>query len=655
MPANDSEPRIVLLKNLRGSTKPGGNDSYEIKIPIFQRGIVWNEIQKKKLIESIKLGYPVGSLMAYQTFESSADGPRAVWSLIDGLQRTSTIIEYLDSPFKVADPSLFYTSEHVGEIARIIFPEDSVANAGLVTDAINEWLVNVEKNDPSQGFHAGKLTTFLAQKLFNLDHLSIDQLAALNDYLPEKFFDHINKEIDKIEDASLPFIVYTGPVEQVPEIFERINTQGMKLSKYETYAASWSTFETDILSEDVKAKISKKYEELENQGYVIAGYSSGGREIRDFNLFEYLFGLGKLLSDKHKFLFRTSSDPSDPVPIAFVIATVAHNLPISKMRDLAKTLSQPGTNKIKNLSNFEQAVLDSCQAIEDNLKGFLSINLNSAQRDKQFIAHSDNQILSYVVRYLLEKYDHSNNWSIRNPDRIADLLSSIRSFYVLDILNGEWSGSGDSKLYRTCWDLDADSPTLSSHYLTAPTLEEWVSTLDSWHNRELSKTHKDRTSNSTEAKLLLKFMYQNILTVAANEDIWFHIEHLWSVDKLKSIIQVTNSDGWPIGAFSNLALLKREVNQQKGTMMLGDYLHSPSGKVLSPEVWKQIRSWVISPKLESLEFDAELTKESYISFCKERYMKLRSIILREAGFSSSDQELHFRTQAGLRAHSASNI
>lgn len=108
MTVQDTNPQIVVLKNLRGSTNRGGNGSYEIRIPVFQRGIVWNESQKQKLIESIKRGFPVGSLMAYQTFESTSGTPKPVWSLIDGLQRTSTILEYLDEPFRVADPGLLF-------------------------------------------------------------------------------------------------------------------------------------------------------------------------------------------------------------------------------------------------------------------------------------------------------------------------------------------------------------------------------------------------------------------------------------------------------------------------------------------------------------------------------------------------------------------
>ena len=198
MPANDTNPEIVMLKNLRGSTISGGNGRYEIRIPVFQRGIVWNDEQKKKLIESIKLGYPVGSLMAYETYEEN----KPVWSLIDGLQRTSTIIEYLDKPFKIADPSLFYSIDNLTVISQLLFPDNPGQHISALGEVLNEWLKIMETNDQSSGFHAGKLQQFLVEKILNNVHLAPEKSNQLINYLSEEFFEHINREIRKIEDAT---------------------------------------------------------------------------------------------------------------------------------------------------------------------------------------------------------------------------------------------------------------------------------------------------------------------------------------------------------------------------------------------------------------------------------------------------------------------
>ena len=627
-----------MLKNLRGSTRAGGNAKYEIRIPVFQRGIVWNDDQKKKLVESIKLGYPVGSLMAYQTFENN----KPVWSLIDGLQRTSTIIEYLDKPFKIADPSLFYSIENTTHISQILFPDDPGTRISELTEVLNDWLRLMETNNQASGFHAGKLQQYLVEKMFNNVHLAPDKSTKLIDYLSEEFFEHINKEISKIEDATLPFIIYKGPEDQVPEIFERINTEGMKLSKYETFAATWTFRKVHISNEEVKSRVRKKYAELEAKGYVISGLSGDSSNLNDFNLFEYLFGLGKLLTDKHPLIFRESRSASEPVPLGFVLATIAYQLPIGKMKELASRLGDVYAGVNIDLSNFEKALGESCRAVEDSLRGFLKIRLNARNREKQFIPHSDNQIFSYIARYLIERYDKDNDWAEKPNNRSSELIRNIPLFYLLDILNGSWAGSGDSKLFRVTWNGTGDSIAPSNDYLNSPPIEEWDSTLESWHNRELAKLQKVRTANTPEAKLLLKFLYQDVITVVQNETIDFDIEHLWSVEKLVRLVAATNSDGWPIGAFSNLALLEKEINQTKGSTMLGDYKSDTSSE-LDDAAWNSIQKLVIWPQVEELKFEKDLTKETYIQFCKERFVELKRILLKEVGFSTENQRVYYES------------
>ena len=55
--------------------------------PSYQRLFRWEESQKTKFIESLLLGIPIPPIFVFQ----KADG---IWELIDGLQRTSTIMEF---------------------------------------------------------------------------------------------------------------------------------------------------------------------------------------------------------------------------------------------------------------------------------------------------------------------------------------------------------------------------------------------------------------------------------------------------------------------------------------------------------------------------------------------------------------------------------
>ena len=64
-------------------------DNNEIEIhPEFQRLFRWSLEQKSRLIETILLGIPLPSIFVMQRQDQ-------VWEVIDGLQRISTILEFV--------------------------------------------------------------------------------------------------------------------------------------------------------------------------------------------------------------------------------------------------------------------------------------------------------------------------------------------------------------------------------------------------------------------------------------------------------------------------------------------------------------------------------------------------------------------------------
>ncbi|HEV3200590.1 MAG TPA: DUF262 domain-containing protein, partial [Bryobacteraceae bacterium] len=69
--------------------------------PEFQRFFRWSTRQKSRLIESILLGIPVPQIFVAQR-------PDGVWDVVDGLQRLSTIYQFVgilkDEDGKVQDP-----------------------------------------------------------------------------------------------------------------------------------------------------------------------------------------------------------------------------------------------------------------------------------------------------------------------------------------------------------------------------------------------------------------------------------------------------------------------------------------------------------------------------------------------------------------------
>jgi hypothetical protein len=86
--------------------------------PDFQRLFRWNSSQKSKFIESILLGIPIPSIF---TFE----GDDGKWELIDGLQRVSTILEFMgllkDPTNQQVKPSALEATTYLPSLHNVVW------------------------------------------------------------------------------------------------------------------------------------------------------------------------------------------------------------------------------------------------------------------------------------------------------------------------------------------------------------------------------------------------------------------------------------------------------------------------------------------------------------------------------------------------------
>jgi len=633
-PINDVLVKNPSLRELRNSQKNGESGEFYITLPRFQRGVVWSLAQKSQLIDSIFQGFPVGALLGYRTGEKETTGkkPRDVYELVDGLQRTTTIINFLETPLMYAPIDALVGKETLAVIANTYFGNISEDSLTTTKSNVEKWLREVGTTLREDGFTESRFQRFM-KEVPGVDVASYtsSQTPEFQDFI-EAWLGQIESLISQIQNVKVPMVIYTGPQQNVPEIFERINTQGIKLSKYEKFAAAWLHFYTKIENPEVVSSIQAKYQSLIARGYEVADIGDNDQiDPDDFNLFEYLFGLGKLLSNKFTYLFPESKEPDESPSVAFVIATVAHGLKISQMGSLAKYLKerQEGSGPLL-LSGFEKAVLDSASEVEKAIKAFMRVNLNNQGSASRFLPHSQNQIISMVVRYMIETHN-TNDWSKKVSKNRDLLLDNFKAFYLYDIIQGKWSGSGDSKLWDVCWEgseSDSIGTLPSSHYFTAPSREQWSGVLDAWHGSQLQKSQRERERVTGEAKLFLKYVYSDIVTVAQDEAQSFDIEHLYSVSHLSEAIKANNSDeGWPISAVGNLAILPVEINRKKGSQMLGDYLASDSTNSVSQAMAKNLQKYVYSPEIENIVSSRVLTKAEYETFCKQRFDALKSHLL----------------------------
>jgi uncharacterized protein with ParB-like and HNH nuclease domain len=81
----------------------------------YQRGVVWNDSQKKRLIDSVMRGYPIPLLYLHHIKREVAGFQNETLEVIDGQQRIEALDKFHEGALKLFDP--------VKDAAEARFPE----------------------------------------------------------------------------------------------------------------------------------------------------------------------------------------------------------------------------------------------------------------------------------------------------------------------------------------------------------------------------------------------------------------------------------------------------------------------------------------------------------------------------------------------------
>lgn len=621
----------LALKNISIGTLPSflnpsdDKAEYLFNLPTFQRGEVWSETKKRELVDSILRDFPIGSMLLYV---SGITGTRQVVDLVDGLQRSSTLVDFVNNPLVYLDARNVFPEEFLELIEAWHVPGSSSNHSPdrerSIDKLLESWFQEVREISEKK-FSATKCIAMLRE-------LNPNSEIELDKNLRERFDEEFADARDRIKKYfayEIPVVVYRGQVEDIPEIFERINSRGKKLDKYEIFASSWSNRGTYIRNKKVREKLENRYKDWIEKDWIVKGFDpvKGIRE-RDANFHEYLLGLSQHLVELFPSLYKFQKDNSES-SVAFVLATYATGLRNSEMAHLPAKFPKDTKGDIDPTA-FENALLEVSRLL-DNALGALKLRLNKTT-SQSLAPHSQNQIVSLIAAALANGYDIVT-WRLTNKANRDKVIKYASSHYIRDILQSAWSGSGDSRAFRTVWEDGASSGsgqsaslTPSNYYLTPVAKSDFDTVFENWNIEQLRKSQTDRPNTSKEAKVVLMFAYAGIVSFLINAQVSFEIEHLYPVQHIKDKIG-KNGTGWPISAIGNLALLEKKLNKIKGKKLLGDYLPDllSQGKITQGEV-DQINDLLISTDYRSLKDDPNLDLVAFKSFCKDRAEKIRDLV-----------------------------
>ena len=576
----------------------------KVVIPIFQRGLRWDDDRRNQFIDSLDQGYPFGSLLF-----AKQEGINK-YSVVDGLQRGSTVCDYVFRP--LAKNNLRSIDEDVlDSIRTTLFP-------GNATLSINK------KIEDKILLYFYEKQTFDSVDLSDLSEIIFDQFPNEQDFrscakniknaiLP--FYTRKKEKYDKICSASVPIVVYSGPQELLNEIFNRINKNGIPLNDFEIYSATWSQQKHQINTVDVVEKVIKKYWALSIQGYEIDDFDATSmRTKKELTIFEYLFGLGKYWYDKFDCL-KVENDTKDgdvnEISFRIVDACINTSKSISKLDKILKNFN---INKLQR--RIEEAIdfVSKAIAIVGSFKG---------NKRKSTVLHSKYQIISLIAFIFREMCDIQTlekkpNWN-QNQNRLS---KCVLSHYVADILSKEWQQGGDGKVH---------SSIRERRYTETISKERWSSLLDNHYQEQCQNKQNERFSNPVNTDcVILNCVYVNLFS--ANDQLSskkFDIEHLATKERMRNILKIFPDLKLPVSCIANLCYLPEDINRGKKEKTI----YEAQNLSLPLRVIEEKFSFTKEDDLKWISYpytpdDGQLLIDNFNNFLKTRYAIIKTLFLK---------------------------
>lgn len=604
-------------------------DEGKMVVPSYQRGFVWKKEQENELVDSIKKGLPFGSMLLYK------DENKGNYRIIDGLQRSRTIYKFIENPSKYfnADDIQDEVIEKIYKITGLQANKTTVKEK--IINIIIDWIKeDYETMEDISGMQYRDGADKIAEEILTLKGKE-KEVAELLKPMLQNFI----STCTKMAGTKIPAIVIFGDEDALPVIFERINSKGLQLTKWQIYAATWSDDKIKI-NENLRKIINYNMERFDtmniDDNIQFDDEISTNELINNgVNTFQLIFGFGKLISNKFPQLFTPKNKPTDVESIGFNLVNACLAYKSSEIKNLNRNLKKELKND-ENINLFLEKVIECIKFVDATIA--VTTKFKSNVRNNASPIHTEMQICSLIASVFIHKYvkiktndedqiikrevnlrEESQDWRKYKKDFQENALKT----YLMDILQINWRGSGDRRL---------NNIILNDDYYTKEVSEkELTQVLDIWYeNMKVERKEYQKVTAPKEAeRAILNIIYANQFTAADQiNGTYYDIEHLATKELMKNQLARFNSNGentrLPISAIGNLCFLREELNRKK------------KGKTIyqiEEEDLQNIETKYTFTKEEDLKWIQDFTTskeefiKSYYKFIDERYFSLKEKLI----------------------------
>ncbi len=566
-----------------------------ITLPQFQRSLVWSKPQKEQFLQTVREGKPFGSILVYKHMDK--------YEIIDGLQRFTTLRNYEDNPAEYIEINCenFPQISDIANIIKKLIPSIQIDLVERrIIDNIKQTLKEISLNDE-------KLIRIIRDKI--VEHYGDETISRQNCNLIEDYILDMAKiwrtYID-FRQLKIPTIIFTGEQSELPDIFEKLNTGGTKLSRYEVFASTWNSILLKIDKVEYLDYIEELYKKKsERTNLAISNYEEGiVKKKKVISLYELCFAFGKKIKNTCPILFSTYSETEEDQvdSIGFTSLATVLGLSLKQLATLNKYINE-NTN-INNLMQLMDKIICSYVQIEKILKNYISTVDN-----KVFTKFIEAQVLAIVGTQFKLLYIVNKDLSLSNANTSKTVKEGFKRFmpftYLYDIIAEFWAGSGDRKLAE-----ELEKPLTENRYTSLILPSKWENLLIEWMTNQITKKPKNV---AIENKLFINFITKNSLDWSDNQTT-YDIEHI--IPKKRIADKNLNV---AISAIGNLCLLPTSDNRRKKDETLYEFLDRVSGITYINEEKALNLHYPTRDELSFIRAGSDFNEENYETFLHGRH------------------------------------
>jgi len=568
-----------------------------IVVPPFQRNVVWNEKKRKEFIQTLKDGNPFGSILVHK------DGDK--YTLIDGLQRVSTIKDFSLNPYKY----FAYTDINEELIYDLIKSDFESRNAFYSRNDS----VAIKRCEEIQKFIFDEISENKEWNDIFYDYL--EKFGVQDSREASKLFSQISNDLREqmdIKSLIVPTIVYNGPTEELAEIFYHLNTGGVNLSKYETLSASWGTEKFVVNDEQIIDKIYEKYENIREQSELEVEISKEELKTEGITIFEYCYAISEILRGKeNKYDLILGKNKKSTDPVGFEILSLICGLNVNKAEGLYSKLKN--CNNGKFFVDLKNAIVVTFDTLLESLKPWII-----AKNGEENTLDSTYMIYHMAMAYFRNNYkidiEEYNVTIITSADWNKKYKKNLYLYYFKDHISDYW------KKNRQVQDLmrELHNPDSLNKYTKTISNDEWNNALLILRENQLQEV---TTQINSKAKMfidyLVKFKINENRALEKYFDKNIDYEHIIPQQKIAAQLTSAEKKIFPISSLGNICYLASKDTRSKHENTLYEYSEDRPSFSLN----KEYLSLISYPSKEDINFidnRSEEFKTRYREFIEYR-------------------------------------